>query len=151
MRRFILSLTIAGLASAAIGVPASAATTRVVDDDGAASPGDCASTAPAPKKIQAAINQAGPGDTILVCPGTYREQPTAGHEGMTIGLSQFRDEQQVDRLPGMLALPFVGDTGNYPVNRETDRHESEPRSESTDQPPVPGEKQISDKHEYSGT
>lgn len=48
--------------------------------------------------------------------GTYRAQPAAGHEGMTIGLSQFRDER-VDRLPWMLALPFVGQTGDYPVNR----------------------------------
>jgi sterol desaturase/sphingolipid hydroxylase (fatty acid hydroxylase superfamily) len=53
--------------------------------------------------------------------GTYRGQPAAGHEGMTIGLSQFRDEQQVNRLPGMLVLPFVGGTGNYPVNREEEQ------------------------------
>jgi sterol desaturase/sphingolipid hydroxylase (fatty acid hydroxylase superfamily) len=37
---------------------------------------------------------------------TYRPQPEDGHEGMTIGLSQWRDEQQVDRLPGMLLLPL---------------------------------------------
>jgi sterol desaturase/sphingolipid hydroxylase (fatty acid hydroxylase superfamily) len=48
--------------------------------------------------------------------GTYRSQPAAGHEGMSIGLSQFRGEQ-VDRLPWMLALPFFGRVGNYPVNR----------------------------------
>ena len=39
--------------------------------------------------------------------GTYRPQPAAGHDGMTIGLSGLRDEEQVDRLPGMLALPFA--------------------------------------------
>lgn len=38
--------------------------------------------------------------------GTYRAQPAAGHEQMTIGLSHLRNEQQVDRLPQMLALPF---------------------------------------------
>lgn len=38
--------------------------------------------------------------------GTYRSQPESGHEQMTIGLTQFRDEQQVERLPGMLLLPF---------------------------------------------
>ena len=38
--------------------------------------------------------------------GTYRAQPEAGHEGMTVGLSAPRDERQVDRLPGMLRLPF---------------------------------------------
>lgn len=49
--------------------------------------------------------------------GTYRAQPGDGHERMTIGLSQFRDEREADRLHRMLALPFVGDPGNYPVNR----------------------------------
>src|SRR5947209_17997499 len=49
--------------------------------------------------------------------GTYRPQPAAGHEGMTIGLEQLRDEQQVERLHRMLALPFVGRPGDYPVNR----------------------------------
>lgn len=49
--------------------------------------------------------------------GTYIDQPRAGHEGMTIGLDRFRDEKQVDRLPGMLMLPFVGDVGQYPINR----------------------------------
>jgi sterol desaturase/sphingolipid hydroxylase (fatty acid hydroxylase superfamily) len=39
--------------------------------------------------------------------GTYRAQPAAGHEGMTIGVAELRDEQQVERLPGMLLLPFV--------------------------------------------
>jgi sterol desaturase/sphingolipid hydroxylase (fatty acid hydroxylase superfamily) len=49
--------------------------------------------------------------------GTYRAQPADGHEGMTIGLSQFRDERVADRLHWMLALPFVGPPGDYPVNR----------------------------------
>src|SRR5207253_8144572 len=40
--------------------------------------------------------------------GTYRAQPADGHEGMTIGLAQFRDERKADRLPCMLALPFLG-------------------------------------------
>jgi sterol desaturase/sphingolipid hydroxylase (fatty acid hydroxylase superfamily) len=48
--------------------------------------------------------------------GTYRAQPADGHEGMTIGLEQFRDKR-VERLHWMLALPFVGPPGNYPVNR----------------------------------
>jgi len=39
---------------------------------------------------------------------TYNDQPQKGHLGMTIGLDEFRDAAQVDRLPGMLALPFVG-------------------------------------------
>ena len=38
--------------------------------------------------------------------GTYRSQPQDGHEQMRIGLTTFSDERQVDRLPGMLTLPF---------------------------------------------
>ena len=36
---------------------------------------------------------------------TYDAQPDAGHDGMTIGRSEFRDAQ-VERLPFMLLLPF---------------------------------------------
>jgi sterol desaturase/sphingolipid hydroxylase (fatty acid hydroxylase superfamily) len=51
--------------------------------------------------------------------GTYRDQPSAGHEGMTIGVAHLREERQVERLDRMLLLPFVGDTGEYPVNRRS--------------------------------
>jgi sterol desaturase/sphingolipid hydroxylase (fatty acid hydroxylase superfamily) len=51
--------------------------------------------------------------------GTYRPQPVEGHEGMTIGLAQFRDER-VDRLHWMLALPFVGSVGDYPISRDSE-------------------------------
>jgi sterol desaturase/sphingolipid hydroxylase (fatty acid hydroxylase superfamily) len=47
--------------------------------------------------------------------GTYRAQPAGDHERMQIGVSHIRDERKVDRLPGMLALPFVGSTGEYPI------------------------------------
>lgn len=46
--------------------------------------------------------------------GTYRAQPAAGHEGMTIGVRQFRNPQRLT-LPWMLALPFFGETGPYPL------------------------------------
>lgn len=53
--------------------------------------------------------------------GTYRDQPAAGHDKMTIGISHLRDESRVDRLPGMLTLPFKADTGTHPVaNRDDD-------------------------------
>jgi sterol desaturase/sphingolipid hydroxylase (fatty acid hydroxylase superfamily) len=42
--------------------------------------------------------------------GTYIAQPEEGHSAMTIGIPEFRDPLQVDRLRGMLALPFVGKT-----------------------------------------
>lgn len=52
--------------------------------------------------------------------GTYRPQPTKGHEQMTIGLNQFRDPSLLT-LPRMMALPFVGITGNYPIGRRGNR------------------------------
>ena len=48
--------------------------------------------------------------------GTYRDQPDAGHETMTIGVSHLRDERQVDRLLRMLTLPFQSRTGTYPIS-----------------------------------
>lgn len=38
--------------------------------------------------------------------GTYRDQPEAGHDNMTIGISEVRDHSAA-RLPSMLMLPFV--------------------------------------------
>jgi sterol desaturase/sphingolipid hydroxylase (fatty acid hydroxylase superfamily) len=52
--------------------------------------------------------------------GTYRAQPANGHEGMTIGLERFREESRSERLPWMLALPFLGLIGDYPLNRRGD-------------------------------
>ena len=42
--------------------------------------------------------------------GTYRDQPSKGHNGMTIGLSQFRDSKKLT-LPWLILLPFIGDPG----------------------------------------
>jgi sterol desaturase/sphingolipid hydroxylase (fatty acid hydroxylase superfamily) len=50
--------------------------------------------------------------------GTYRAQPAAGHEGMTIGLDAFRDPKEL-RLDRMLLQPFVGPAGAYPINRRS--------------------------------
>ena len=49
--------------------------------------------------------------------GTYRDQPRAGHVGMTIGINKYRDPKQVSWMPGMLALPFVGKMSGYVINR----------------------------------
>jgi sterol desaturase/sphingolipid hydroxylase (fatty acid hydroxylase superfamily) len=49
--------------------------------------------------------------------GTYIPQPRSGHEGMTIGIHKYRDPKQVDQLPGMLTLPFVGKISGYAINR----------------------------------
>jgi len=49
--------------------------------------------------------------------GTYRAQPRAGHEGMTIGIRTFREDKWCSWLPGMLAIPFVGKVHSYAINR----------------------------------
>lgn len=49
--------------------------------------------------------------------GTYRDQPRAGHEGMTIGIHKFREPKQVSWLHGMLVLPFKGKVSDYAINR----------------------------------
>jgi sterol desaturase/sphingolipid hydroxylase (fatty acid hydroxylase superfamily) len=51
--------------------------------------------------------------------GTYKAQPDAGHERMSIGIREHRDEHEVDRLPGMLALPFRGAVTDYAINRRS--------------------------------
>lgn len=48
--------------------------------------------------------------------GTYKAQPEKGHEGMTIGLSQFRDPARLGLLQ-LLILPVSGDPGRQPINR----------------------------------
>ncbi len=49
--------------------------------------------------------------------GTYKAQPKAGHEGMTIGIEQFRTRRDL-RLDRMLIQPVKGPASGYPVNRE---------------------------------
>lgn len=49
--------------------------------------------------------------------GTYRDQPRAGHEAMTIGIHSFREPRWSSWLPGMLAIPFVGRVTDYVINR----------------------------------
>jgi sterol desaturase/sphingolipid hydroxylase (fatty acid hydroxylase superfamily) len=48
--------------------------------------------------------------------GTYRAQPAAGHQAMTIGIEQFRDPRELG-LDRMLLQPFRGDAGRYPLGR----------------------------------
>ena len=49
--------------------------------------------------------------------GTYRDQPRAGHRGMTIGIHRYRTAREVTWLPGMLTLPFKGRIDDYAINR----------------------------------
>ena len=57
--------------------------------------------------------------------GTYRDQPRAGQIGMTIGIRDFTNPQQVDRLDGMLLLPFKGEITDYAINRR--KFDQDPR------------------------
>lgn len=49
--------------------------------------------------------------------GTYRPQPRDGHEGMTIGIEQFRNRREL-WLHRMLIQPLLGPASGYPINRE---------------------------------
>ena len=52
--------------------------------------------------------------------GTYRAQPAAGHEAMTIGIEQFRDPRELG-LDRMLIQPFRNEAGRYPLgHRESE-------------------------------
>ncbi|UFN49252.1 sterol desaturase family protein [Roseomonas sp. OT10] len=48
--------------------------------------------------------------------GTYRAQPAAGHDAMTIGIQQFRDPREL-RLDRMLTQPLREDDRAYPLGR----------------------------------
>jgi len=49
--------------------------------------------------------------------GTYKDQPDAGHEAMTIGIRDYREPKLATDLPGMLILPFLGRVTGYAINR----------------------------------
>lgn len=49
--------------------------------------------------------------------GTYIAQPREGHVQMHIGIHRYHNPKQVNRLPGMLSLPFVGKVSGYAINR----------------------------------
>lgn len=48
--------------------------------------------------------------------GTYKNQPRAGHEQMTIGIHQYNKPNQVTWLHKMLLLPFIGKITEYTIN-----------------------------------
>lgn len=64
--------------------------------------------------------------------GTYRAQPQDGHEGMTIGINQFRDPVW-ERLDKMLIQPFIGPADSYPLNR---RPEDDPATYPPSREPI---------------
>ena len=54
--------------------------------------------------------------------GTYRPQPSKRHEGMTIGLNQFRDPEKLTLL-WMLIAPFISKSGSYAIGRRGTKDE----------------------------
>ena len=49
--------------------------------------------------------------------GTYRDQPRAGHTGMTIGIHNYTEPKQCSWISGMLIMPFKGKVTDYAINR----------------------------------
>ena len=137
LRRILLALTASVLL--AVAAPAfAAASTLTVDDDKA----DCPSAGFT--SLQAAINQAAPWDTIVVCAGTYREvsnAPTSTNSPAQSGLQervpdhQAADDQGRGRRQGVhrggrRGRQLAGGHRAVPARR---RRRGDP-----DQPPVPG-------------
>lgn len=54
--------------------------------------------------------------------GTYRAQPSEGHDGMTIGIEQFRTPRNL-WLDRMLIQPLCGPASGYAINRERRKEE----------------------------
>ncbi len=68
------ALLVAALATSIAPASAATTTTRWVDGDGHAGPNGCNSSHSAYKQIQKAVNASNEDDTVIVCPGTYRQQ-----------------------------------------------------------------------------
>jgi len=51
--------------------------------------------------------------------GTYVDQPRAGHNAMTIGIDGFEEKNDVNRIDGMLLLPFKAKMSGYVINRRS--------------------------------
>ena len=82
LRRYLLSGI--SVLSVFVALPAYAATTLVVDNDGQGTAANCDAGGFAYSSIQAAVNAAAPGDTIFICPGTYPEQVVVTTRNLTI-------------------------------------------------------------------
>ena len=73
------------LLSLAVAPALAAPTTRYVDDDGHASTGaGCSGSNAVPTTLQGGVDASSPGDTIIVCPGTYVGTVTVTTANLTI-------------------------------------------------------------------
>ncbi len=93
----VLLLVLAG--ALFTGVAHAAAAEFKVDDDHAQCP-----TAPF-TSIQAAVNAAGPGDTVKVCPGTYTEQVTIGAGKNNLKVMSDKPLQAIIKAPPTMTEP----------------------------------------------
>ena len=99
-------VTVAALATSMAPASASSGTTRWVDGDGHASRGDCNGSGHAFTSIQAAVDASGRHDTVIVCPGTYREQVTIEGDRDGLTLRSSRSFGATIRTPSALATPY---------------------------------------------
>ena len=83
----------------ATGTATATAATRAVDDDGQATPRDCAAATPASPTIQGAVDASAAGDTIVVCPGTYVEQVTVPADKDRLTLVSSARRQAIIKAP----------------------------------------------------
>jgi sterol desaturase/sphingolipid hydroxylase (fatty acid hydroxylase superfamily) len=65
--------------------------------------------------------------------GTYRAQPREGHDGMTIGIEQFRERRDL-WLPRMLIQPVLGPASGYPIGQRPDAGLSAPKPPASSAP-----------------
>lgn len=115
-----LAATVA-LAIATLGGPTASAggtDTIMVDGDGRATAASCSAggAGSASTTIQDGIEASGPGDTVLVCPGTYIEQVyITDRDGLTVRST--RPWKATIQAPNQIDAPFIA--GIYGADRVT--------------------------------
>ena len=98
------ALVVGAIWLGAIAAPAAAAgTVRYVDDN----PNSTSCHGTHRHSIQGAINASGPGDTVLVCPGTYEEELVIDVKNLTVMATKYRKATLVPPAPTV-----TGDLGS---------------------------------------
>src|SRR5687767_9175415 len=80
---FALSISLA-MVLVVVAPVAAVPATFVVDDDAMASASNCGAADAAYTTIQSAVDAAGPGDNVIVCPGTYAESQILIEKALTV-------------------------------------------------------------------
>lgn len=95
-----------------VGLPAHAAATLVVDDDGFATVADCNAATPTPyTTIQSAVTAASAGDTVKVCPGVYGESVLVTKTLTLLGAKAGKDARTRTTSNESTVTPPSGSTG----------------------------------------